>query len=114
MNQDDIDASQRTFCAKYNVTHTPAEMFVNSGFALLTEGKSPVNGLRHAMTDDTTGWYIWCGQDYSPETSFFQAVHTLHIYEKHPEIGHLLGLPAGYRFLCADGHLDVWFDDQLL
>ena len=35
------------------------------GIALSTLKKDPINGLRHPVTDDANGWYIWCGDDIS-------------------------------------------------
>jgi len=87
---------------------------VNSGFAIRTDGLQPIHGLRHNVTGDTTGWYIWCGLEFSTDSDFFRPIHTAHIYEKHPEIAELLGLPPGYRFLVARDHIDVWFDAGLL
>jgi hypothetical protein len=65
----------------------------NLGFAPSTKGKLPVNALRHPLVDDTNGWYIWCGEDFSDETNFIAPLHTSHIYEGYPEIAKFLGLP---------------------
>lgn len=73
-----------------------------------------MNGLRHRPEKDTTGWYIWFGEQFSKATDFFAPVHTSHICEEYPEAAKLLGLPPGYRFLIADDYLDVWYDDALL
>ena len=109
-----IELAQKATCARYGALFVPACASVNSGFAIQTEGKVPINALRHPVTTDTTGWYLWCGELYSNESNFFEPVHTGHIYEKYQEIGHLLGLPPGYRFLVAGDYLDVWFDPNLL
>lgn len=106
--------AQKRICESYGATFVPACDWVNSGLAVSTEGMLPINGLRHPVTEDTTGWYIWCGENYSDEQSFFKPVHTVHIYEKYQQIAMLLGLPPGYRFLVAGEHLDVWFDPNLL
>jgi len=66
------------------------------------------------MTDDTTGWYIWCGEEFPTDPNFFKSICTRHIYDQLPKIAELLGLPPGYRFLCTDEYLDVWFDPSLL
>jgi hypothetical protein len=73
-----------------------------------------MNGLRHPVVGDPTGWYIWCGEELSKTPNFFGPVHTKHLYESHAHPTKLLGLPPGYRFLLAGEYLDVWFDASLL
>lgn len=109
-----IEEAQKMICERHGAVFVPACDFVNSGFALKTEGSLPINGLRHPGTADTTGWYLWCGEVYSEDKDFFQPVHTIHLYEKYPKVATLLGLPPGYRFLVAGDYLDVWFDPSLL
>jgi len=109
-----IEIAQKKTCERYQAGFVEAAGLVNSGFAIETDGLQPIHGLRHNVTGDTTGWYIWCGAEFSTDKDFFKPIHTAHIYEKHPEIAELLGLPPGYRFLVAGDHLDVWFDSGLL
>jgi hypothetical protein len=109
-----IGEAQRKICVRYDARFVEARDLVNSGFASETAGCRPINGLRHNLTADTTGWYIWCGESFSTDPNFFKPVHTRHIYEKLPDVAELLGLPPGYRFLFAENHLDVWFDASLL
>lgn len=45
---------------------------------------------------------------------FFQAIHVEHIESWCPEVIKYLALPPGWRFLIADGYVDVWFDESLL
>ncbi len=90
----------------------PAES--KTGFAATSKGKLPVNGLRNPPGQTTSGWFIWCGEQFSEEPDFFAALHTYHLYEDYPEITKLLGLPPGHRFLLSGDYLDVWFDPQLL
>jgi hypothetical protein len=73
-----------------------------------------MNGLRHPPIGETSGWYIWCGGIFSDAPDFFVPLHTYHLYDDHPQIVDLLGLPPGYRFLVAEGILDVWYDASLL
>lgn len=84
------------------------------GLAVSTDGRSPANGLRYPPIGDTTRWYIWFGDEFSTAADFFAPVHASHLYEQHPELSRLLGLPPGYRFLLAGACLDVWFDADLL
>jgi hypothetical protein len=105
---------QRAFCKERNVEYYPAPPMQKSGIALATKGRLPLNGLRHPAEHDTTGWYIWCGEEFLDAPDFFQPVHTSHIYEEYPQLVSLLGLPPGFRFLIAEGYLDIWYDDALL
>jgi hypothetical protein len=105
---------QKAICRKYQAEYVPSEGDAKSGFASSTKGMLPINGLRHPAQNGTSGWYIWCGETYSEAAEFFAPLHTYHIYEEYPEIGRLLGLPPGYRFLLAGDYLDVWYDESLL
>ena len=105
---------QKEFCEARDAGYVASPPGVISGFAVSTGRRSPINGLRHPIADGTTGWFIWCGEEFSTEPNFFSPVHTAHIYEDLPELRSLLGLPPGYRFLLAGKHLDVWFDKSLL
>jgi len=105
---------QEAICRRYEVRCVPSKGEEKTGFALATKGMLPINGLRHPPQNGTTGWYIWCGEKYSEASDFFSPLHTYHVYEEYPQIGRLLGLPPGYRFLLAGDYLDVWFDEKLL
>lgn len=74
----------------------------------------PINGLRHPFSDDTTGWYIWCGENFLDAPDFFDSLCVEHLIERLPPVSDLLGLSPGHRFLIADGYLDAWYDESLL
>ncbi len=116
MNDLDLVVSelQKEFCAGHQAMYVPSLADSKLGFALRTKGKEPVNGLRHSPQGETSGWYIWCGQEYSQAPDFFAPIHARHIYEEVPQLTKLLGLPPGYRFLLAGDYLDVWYDENLL
>jgi hypothetical protein len=109
-----MEQEQRAVCTKYSAEYLPSVESDKAGFALSTKGLIPVNGLRHPPENGTSGWYIWCGEEFSEAADFFVPIHTSHIYEDFPEIAKYLGLPAGYRFLLAGYSVDVWFDESLL
>jgi hypothetical protein len=69
----------------------------------------PVNGLRHPPEGDTTGWYIWAGEEWSDAPDAFQALHVQHLPGWRPEVIPYLALPPGWRFLVAPGYEDVWY-----
>jgi hypothetical protein len=74
----------------------------------------PINGLRHQVAGDTSGWYIWAGEELSDSPAFFVPLHVEHLVEWCPLVIPYLALPAGWRFLLAPGHEDVWYDEDLL
>ena len=109
-----IEAEQIATCEKYGAKFTPTPLDSNLGFALQTENKVPINGLRHPPAGGTNGWYIWGGKELSADPDFFSPLHTQHLLNRKPEIVKYLGLPPGYRFLVAGDYVDVWFDEALL
>src|SRR5436190_1541333 len=101
MNHIQVPHLQQELCHQHNASYVEAADESISGLAISTEGLLPLNGLRHPLTQDASGWFIWCGQAFSEKDDFFQPTHTRHLYEKYPLIAPLLGLPPGYRFLQA-------------
>jgi hypothetical protein len=80
---------------------------------IMNEWDWPVHGLRHPPSGGTSGWYVWTGE-LSKEDDFFRPWHASHLVERCPELGHLLDLPPGTRFLVAPGYEDIWEDPSLL
>ena len=109
-----IEEAQRVFCREQGAQYVAAPGDTKSGFALSTKGMVPINGLRHPPKGETSGWYLWCGQEFSTAAGFFDPLHTRHLYDELPDVVKLLGLPPGYRFLVAGDYLDVWYDASLL
>jgi hypothetical protein len=114
ISAEQIQEVQRAFCLKQGAQYVATPGDAKTGFALSTKGQVPINGLRHPPKGETSGWYIWCGQEFSEAGDFFDPLHTRHLYEEHPDLVKLLGLPPGYRFLLAGDYLDVWYDASLL
>lgn len=105
---------QKKICRKYGEIFCEALRGDIVGVSKSLKGPhEPVHGLRHPLSKDTTGWYIWAGE-YSSNVDFFQPIHLEHLYEIRPEIIKFLGLPPGWRFLKAGHYEDVWFDVKLL
>lgn len=77
-------------------------------------GAEPLNGLRHRPDADTCGWYVWGGTELLDDPDFFHPLHVRHLTDKCSDVIPFLGLPPGWRFLIAPGHVDVWFDETLL
>jgi len=58
-------------------------------------GIYPIHSLRHAPKGDTTGWYIWAGEELSAAPDFFVPLHMEHLPIWCPQIIPYLGLPPG-------------------
>lgn len=112
---DQVENSQKEICKKHGVTHYPSPPNLKVGIALnVREGITPINGLRHPPEGDTTGWYIWAGDELSIDPEFFKPLHVEHLPDWCPEVQKYLGLPPGWRFLIAGDYEDVWYDESLL
>jgi hypothetical protein len=107
------EARQRALCARFDAPFAPALPHDKLGIAASARSATPLHGLRHPIVGDTCGWYIW-GGELSDDPSFFKPIHMAHIADWCAAVIPYLGLPAGWRFLIAEGHEDVWFDASLL
>jgi len=105
---------QREVCLSQGCDFLPVSDSDKVGLALATLGGKPINGLRHPVAPDTTGWYIWCGEQFSSSPEYFQALCVEHLLEELPSVADFLGLPPGYRFIVDGSYLDIWFDEQLV
>lgn len=106
---------QKSICEKYGSLFCESPPFFKVGISLnLKTGSWPINGLRHHITDSTTGWYIWAGEELSTDPDFFVPLHVEHLKEFCPIVMKYLGLSPGWRFLIAPNHEDVWKDLHLL
>ena len=110
-----IEEIQRALCTAHGANFVPALAGSKLGVARnVRGGLLPINGLRHPLTKDTNGWYIWAGEELSNEDDFFVPLHVAHVGEWCPLAERFLGLPPGFRFLTTPDHTDVWFDEALL
>jgi hypothetical protein len=110
----DIAGAQAELCNRFGVDPFPAPNDLKVGVNHEISGDArPIHGLRHPPEGDTTGWYIWTG-DYSETDDFFEPLHVAHLRQSRPEVMPYLALPPGWRFLIADDHEDVWYDEALL
>ena len=107
--------TQKELCEKYEITFFDTPFDLKVGVSLnVKDGILPINGLRHPVTQNTSGWYIWAGEEFNTDPDFFKPLHIFHLIDWCPDVIKYLGLPPGYRFLIADGYEDVWTDDSLL
>ena len=106
---------QREICVKYNAQYFETPENLKVGISInVREGIRPINGLRHPPEGDTSGWYIWAGEELSNDPDFFVPLHISHLDEWCPLVKKYLGLPIGWRFLITEEYEDVWQDDSLL
>ena len=113
----EISNEQNKICKKYKVKALQSPLNLKVGISLNTknEGLFPINGLRLSPDGDTTGWYIWRGEEFSEDPDFFVPLHVKHLQKWCPLILKYLALPVGYRFLIGENdYEDVWFDEQLV
>jgi hypothetical protein len=108
-------SDQERTCERYGAQYVPCDSNLMVGISKNFDPKVlPINGLRHPPVENTTGWYIWSGEQFSEEPDFFVPIHAAHLNEECTEIVRYLGLAPGWRFLYAPTQEDVWFDEQLL
>ena len=111
----DILLAQRRICATHDVSWFDARWDLKVGIAGNVKGDLfPVNGLRHPPQGDTTGWYIWAGEEFPTGEGAFLPLHVSHLVEWCPLALSYLGLPPGWRFLTDGDYDDVWEDLSLL
>jgi len=106
---------QQKICAKYGAQFTECDMQLKVGVSKnIMDGARPINGLRIEPKEDTCGWYVWAGEEWSDSADFFVPLHAMHLEQWAPLVLPYLGLPPGWRFLVTEQYEDVWADDQLL
>jgi hypothetical protein len=110
-----IEKLQQGVCRKFGAPFHASAANLKIGISKNFDPQNfPINGLRHARAADTTGWYVWSGNQFSESSDFFVPLHVEHLIERCPEAVKYLGLAPGWRFLFAPDHEDVWFDAALL
>lgn len=112
--RNDVEAGQqRQLCSKYKVAFSPPEEGSTLGFAIESQGKTPVCGIRHLPSQGTSGWYVWCGEK-SDADDFFKPLHAEHLSVRCPAAVRFLALPPGYGFIVDGDYVDVWYDENFL
>jgi hypothetical protein len=115
MQPTDVAAKQREVCQRYGSPFVASPGGLKVGISENAKRDiAPLNGLRHKPEGDTTGWYIWRGEELSQAPDFFVPLHVAHLDTWCVEALPFLGLAPGWRFLKAGDCVDVWFDNTLL
>jgi hypothetical protein len=108
-----VTPEQAAVCARFSVEASGVSPEQKVGIARnVFSGLAQVNGLRHKPEGDTSGWYIWAGEELSDDPGFFAPLHVEHLAEWCPAVIPYLALPPGWRFLLAPGYEDVWRDSR--
>ena len=90
---------QLKICMHFGSTYTRSPMNFKLGeMESVWSSLLPINGLRHKLVGDTTGWSIWTGEELSQADDFFQPVHVRHFAEMKPEVIPYLGLARAGGF----------------
>jgi hypothetical protein len=111
----EIERKQIEICRKNGVVYEPFDFGSKLGVSdNLVSGLLPLNGLRHPPEGDTSGWYLWAGEELSTAADFFKPMHANHLIKLCPDVMKYLAFPPGWRFLVAGFHEDIWFDEELL
>ena len=108
-------AEQQAVCVRYGAEFMRAPEDLKVGISLnVRDGVVPINGVRHMPEGDTTGWYIWAGEELSDADDFFKPLHVGHLDRWCPRVIKYLGLSPGWRFLIDGDYEDVWFDPSAI
>jgi len=84
---EDLFHQQLEVCRRYGVPHVPAAAKLKVGISRRTHpGVYPLNGLRHLPEGDTTGWYLWAGEELGAQDDFFVPLHVEHLQDHCPEV----------------------------
>ena len=112
---EDWSAQQLEVCRRFGLEPYPAPSHLKVGIARNVKGDTlPVQGIRHPPEGDTTGWYIFAGQEMSNDPDFFVPLHVAHLHEWCPGAMPYLLLPPGWAFVLAPGYEDVYFNARLM
>jgi hypothetical protein len=89
-----IVTSQKELCRKYNVEWTESSPFTRVGITKnIRIAGTPVNGLRHPIEKDMSGWYLWSSEKFPQEKEAFESMHVEHLESYFPQVLRYLGLP---------------------
>jgi len=68
----DLIDQQKIISEQYASPLYESPSFFKVGISLNIKNQIwPINGLRHPLTNNTTGWYIWAGEEFSMDPEFF-------------------------------------------
>jgi hypothetical protein len=74
-----MQEAQREVCRRFGATFLQPRNDDKLGVALHTLSVLPLNGLRHPITEGTSGWYVWGGGEPGDDPEFFAPLHIAHL-----------------------------------
>lgn len=115
MMKSDLRDVQRLICLRFGANFCVSDLKIKVRVSRnVRDGIRPLNGLRIRPEGDTSGWYIWAGNEFSEAPDFFVPLHASHLETLAPLVLPYLGLPPGWRFLVTEEYEDVWADAELI
>lgn len=117
LGQEDIEwqSQQLEVCRRFGVVPCPAPRDLKVGISRnVKEGLLPIHAIRHPPEGDTTGWYVFAGEEMSKDPDFFVPLHVAHLREWCPIVIPYLQLPPGWAVVVAPDYEDVYFNERLL
>ncbi|TWG18929.1 hypothetical protein FHU34_114303 [Micromonospora taraxaci] len=111
-----VSAAQRDVCRRFAVEPSPPTQQTMIGIALSRPRElEPLNALRHPISGNSNGWFVWRGPGIpQDDDEFFAPIHIEHLDEYAPELEPYLALPPGWGVVLAPDYEDVWYDETLL
>lgn len=111
-----VSAAQHDICRRFAVKPSLPGQRTMVGFAFARPRHlEPLNALRHPVTGQSNGWFVWRGPAIpQDDDEFFAPLHVEHLDEHAPELEPYLALPPGRGVVLAPGYEDVWYDETLL
>jgi hypothetical protein len=72
----DLTSEQIANAKRFGAPAMPPDPSLKVGIARnVLSGLQPLNALRHPPVGDTSGWYIWAGEDLSDDPDYFVPLH---------------------------------------
>lgn len=107
--------TQLEVCSRFDTEFVEAPLGSTVGVSEnIGSSTMPMNGMRINPLGNSSGWFLWQGEELSQADDFFTPLHTSHLCQRCPSVVKYLGLPPGWRFLITLDYEDVWFDPTLL
>jgi hypothetical protein len=87
---------QLEVCKRYNVKPFPTDNLKLEIARNVREGLYPLKGLHYLPVGDTTGWYIYAGEEFSEALDYFVPLHIEQLPSWCPHLMPYMLLPSGW------------------
>ncbi|MEV8471783.1 hypothetical protein [Ralstonia sp. UNC404CL21Col] len=76
---------QLAVCQRFHAEYFGCDKMLKVGVSRnVRERLRPLNGLQLKLEGETSGWYIWAGEQFSESPDFFVPLHVSHLLEWAP------------------------------